>query len=997
MNKKLSITLVVILSIVTFTFAISKTRVLEGDFTHTSKADNFFSKLLNLQIFGATYPTTYDLRDSNAVPSPDDRKTLSNMSWAFAVNDAIESHLLKKNKGTYNLSENQLDYLSRYYGYTSSFGEATYINKPSLNEANVTKYFITNSSPVTETKFGSYFTTQQTKSLSSYIDYENVEIDVKNAYVNWNRNIDSVYKSNGMTLAFVNSTIEEHLEEIKNHLMNYGAVATGVYWDYYDSSKNLLRNDGTKTISNDLASIKNVVIIGWDDNYGTVNVLGEEAKGAWLAMNSEGTNNQYFYISYYDMTHLDNLFFVTDADIKTWNNSYTNYEVISSSGNTKKISYLKGSQSETLDSVKIRYNNGGNITVKVCANTTCDSNSVSVERVMNGIVTIPLNNITLDTQNVTVEITSAELINKISEIILQTRDTDTTPSIEIIEDASNQYSLTSGELLRFKLISKSVPSTENYTFKVYDALNNDITSNFTIQSDTNLINNYGVFDISCNKKTETAQLKIEVTASGYKGAIVKTFGELPPNGSEERPYEIKTISDIKTMEGSSSYYKLMNNIDLNSETNWTPINFNGVLLGNNFKISNLKSTNGGLFELLNGTVKDLEFENAVINVDSSIGYVGVLANSTNKATIDNISIENSYISNVPQTTNDPRYAGGLVGLLLGGNTSNIYINADVEGQYAGGLAGNITFSQKSGNNYIEQTSNISNVVISTSRIYSTTNKGKAGYLAGYLFGYHVGNVTANTLFVNTHNMPDVYENASSFINNVAQIYQNGTFCTNLTDCSSIFNGTNLNELTNEQKLIESSYGSYNNSKWNFDSSVGLYLKSFGIPTLLEEIEEEEPTDPPIDPNPPTEPGETLTVTFNGYDVDESIVFNISPKTSNAIFKSKIETSDDENVTITLYENDGTEMSLASYVRTGDYVIITNDTTSIRYDISVKGDVNKDGKIGIGDLNNVADYISANTEAEKNIIIPNDYQLKSADFTGDGKIRIGDLNAIADSI
>ena len=91
------------------------------------------------------------------------------------------------------------------------------------------------------------------------------------------------------------------------------------------------------------------------------------------------------------------------------------------------------------------------------------------------------------------------------------------------------------------------------------------------------------------------------------------------------------------------------------------------------------------------------------------------------------------------------------------------------------------------------------------------------------------------------------------------------------------------------------------------------------------------------------------------------------------------------------------MSLASYVRTGDYVIITNDTTSIRYDISVKGDVNKDGKIGIGDLNNVADYISANTEAEKNIIIPNDYQLKSADFTGDGKIRIGDLNAIADSI
>ena len=58
--------------------------------------------------------------------------------------------------------------------------------------------------------------------------------------------------------------------------------------------------------------------------------------------------------------------------------------------------------------------------------------------------------------------------------------------------------------------------------------------------------------------------------------------------------------------------------------------------------------------------------------------------------------------------------------------------------------------------------------------------------------------------------------------------------------------------------------------------------------------------------------------------------------------------------------------------------------------------NKDGKIGIGDLNYVADYISASTE-EKNTIITKESQLKSADITGDGKIRIGDLNAIADSI
>ena len=140
----------------------------------------------------------------------------------------------------------------------------------------------------------------------------------------------------------------------------------------------------------------------------------------------------------------------------------------------------------------------------------------------------------------------------------------------------------------------------------------------------------------------------------------------------------------------------------------------------------------------------------------------------------------------------------------------------------------------------------------------------------------------------------------------------------------------------------------------------------------------------------------LSVTFNNYLTTDNLVYNILPKTTAESFINNTIISDGPLATVTIYKPDGSKLNSNNYVGTDNYVIITDGTTNIQYTISVKGDINKDGKIGIGDLNYVADYISASTE-EKNTIITKESQLKSADITGDGKIRIGDLNAIADSI
>ena len=87
---------------------------------------------------------------------------------------------------------------------------------------------------------------------------------------------------------------------IKNYLWEYGAIFTLV--DYDNLSRNQLDGDFKNTMFIDIDSnVTNhaIIIVGYDDNYECM-YNGVLTKGAWIAQNSHGQTNKFFYIPYID-------------------------------------------------------------------------------------------------------------------------------------------------------------------------------------------------------------------------------------------------------------------------------------------------------------------------------------------------------------------------------------------------------------------------------------------------------------------------------------------------------------------------------------------------------------------------------------------------------------------------------------------------------------------------------------------------------------------------
>ena len=107
---------------------------------------------------------------------------------------------------------------------------------------------------------------------------------------------------------------------------------------------------------------------------------------------------------------------------------------------------------------------------------------------------------------------------------------------------------------------------------------------------------------------------------------------------ENDKYVIKTAEDLKKLAGSSATYQLKNDIDL-INSNWTPISgFTGTLLGNGYCIKNLNinasSSNVGLFSTLEGSVMNLQIENASVTVSGRNENVGILCGELKGSVID---------------------------------------------------------------------------------------------------------------------------------------------------------------------------------------------------------------------------------------------------------------------------------------------------------------------------------------------------------------------------
>ncbi|TCO69141.1 fibronectin type III domain-containing protein, partial [Marinisporobacter balticus] len=199
--------------------------------------------------------------------------------------------------------------------------------------------------------------------------------------------------------------------------------------------------------------------------------------------------------------------------------------------------------------------------------------------------------------------------------------------------------------------------------------------------------------------------KSEGTYPYLRGLAVPTeaFKNIPINevaggcGTEENPYLIATKEQLNNMRNDlASYYKLVNDIDLENEE-WMPIGsntmpFTGMLDGNGHSIKNLKITENthdsrGLFAIAKDSViKNITIEN--VNITSrSKDNMGAFVGYVHGITLKNCSVigEGAISGN--------NYLGGLIGRVDRGSKESKITRCktmiDIHGvrSYIGGLVG----------------------------------------------------------------------------------------------------------------------------------------------------------------------------------------------------------------------------------------------------------------------------------------------------------------------
>lgn len=167
-----------------------------------------------------------------------------------------------------------------------------------------------------------------------------------------------------------------------------------------------------------------------------------------------------------------------------------------------------------------------------------------------------------------------------------------------------------------------------------------------------------------------------------------------PTTEEDKRIKISTVDDFLAI-SSKGDYVLVNDIDFNGVKEYLPISkFTGNLDGANHKITNFNFeftsyTNAGLFNVLSGTVSNLEVSGNLVG-KNKCEKMGMIC-GTNDGVISNVTVSGKVVA--PNSID--------VGGICGANTVNGRIKesinkADIEGKEdAGGIAGRLTLEKRS--------------------------------------------------------------------------------------------------------------------------------------------------------------------------------------------------------------------------------------------------------------------------------------------------------------
>lgn len=232
--------------------------------------------------------------------------------------------------------------------------------------------------------------------------------------------------------------------------------------------------------------------------------------------------------------------------------------------------------------------------------------------------------------------------------------------------------------------------------------------------------------------------------------------------------EIFTPEDfIAINESLGQNYRLMEDLDLSSYSDFYINNFSGKFDGNNHKISNINITRAGksgLFNQMNGTLQNVTFEN--VYKSSTSTYHGVVGSSNKYGKFNNVHVINFTLNIGDTVVTDGMRVGSLVGSAAQSNISycsssdvTISSTGEVANLSVGGLVG---YSEGLfiNNSFVE------NVKINVENAIST--KGVGG-LIGIEASSEVGSVdscyTTGSINTNSANAGGLVGQALGYITN----------------------------------------------------------------------------------------------------------------------------------------------------------------------------------------------------------------------------------------
>ena len=241
---------------------------------------------------GSILPSSFDLRNYGRVSTVKNQGS-AGVCWAFATIASLESYLLPDEN--LDFSENHMkNTLASTYpdGFDRTWDEGG-------NRWISTAYLTRWSGPVLE-------------SADPYSDLSGTSPSGLNPY----KHVQDVY-------FLPERSSPSDNDNIKNALMNLGAVQASIHWDnsYYNITNHAFYNPSDETTNHA------ITIVGWDDAYSRMNfTTNPSMDGAFIVKNSWGSgwgDNGYFYVSYSDLTIGDSCIIFSGETVTNYDRVYS--------------------------------------------------------------------------------------------------------------------------------------------------------------------------------------------------------------------------------------------------------------------------------------------------------------------------------------------------------------------------------------------------------------------------------------------------------------------------------------------------------------------------------------------------------------------------------------------------------------------------------------------------------------------------------------------------